>query len=58
MLGPLPGSANIFAMTGGFKISFGVAHALADALIEMIEGRDPERLPESFQLQAHLAEAG
>lgn len=58
MLGSLPDCPNIFAMTGGFKISFGVAHALADALIEMIEGRDPERLPESFRLGAHLTEAG
>jgi glycine/D-amino acid oxidase-like deaminating enzyme len=45
-------------MTGGFKISFGVAHALADVLVEIIEGREPERLPDSFRLQAHLAEAG
>jgi glycine oxidase len=58
MLGPLPGSANILAMTGGFKISFGVAHALADALIETIEGATPERLPDSFRLETHLAEAG
>jgi glycine oxidase len=58
MLGPLPDHANILAMTGGFKISFGVAHALADALIDMIEGRDPVRLPHSFRLAAHLAEAG
>jgi glycine oxidase len=58
MLGPLPDSPNILAMTGGFKISFGVAHALADTLIEIIEGRDPDRLPDSFRLAAHLAEAG
>ncbi|MBB1248399.1 FAD-binding oxidoreductase [Rhizobium sp. G21] len=58
MLGLLPDCANILAMTGGFKISFGVAHALADALIDVIEGREPERLPESFRTEAHLAEAG
>jgi glycine oxidase len=58
MLGPLPDHPNILAMTGGFKISFGVAHALADALIDMIEGRDPVRLPDGFRLAAHLAEAG
>ncbi|MCV3766669.1 NAD(P)/FAD-dependent oxidoreductase [Rhizobium sp. TRM95796] len=58
MLGPLPDHANILAMTGGFKISFGVAHALADALIDVIEGREPERLPDSFRTEAHLAEAG
>lgn len=58
MLGPLPDHPNILAMTGGFKISFGVAHALADALIDMIEGRETERLPDSFRTEAHLAEAG
>lgn len=44
-----PGGAPLWAMTGGFKISFGVAHRAASALIDRIADRsDPTALPESF----------
>ncbi len=50
--------APLWAMTGGFKIGLGVAHACADALLARIRGDGaPPALPESFEPAAHLAAA-
>jgi hypothetical protein len=42
-------------MTGGFKISFGIAHRLATCVTSMITGQPGPDLPESFRMAAHLA---
>lgn len=46
---PSPDGAPLWAFTGGFKISFGVAHLAATALIDrLLERPDPTPLPPSF----------
>lgn len=44
-------------LTGGFKISFGIAHELARAVVGQIEGGSPIGLPPSFTVEAHLEAA-
>jgi glycine oxidase len=39
MIGPHPVHANLLALTGGFKVSFGLAHRLAEAVVTMSTGR-------------------
>lgn len=51
VLGPIDGRPGVFLFTGGFKIGFGIAHHLAEALADMIEGAAPD-LPERFHLAA------
>lgn len=53
MVGIHPDHARLIALTGGFKVSFGLAHRLADAAIEAMCGR-PMRVPASFLLESHL----
>lgn len=48
----------IFIATGGFKISLGIAHRLARAVIDEIAGNPkPVALPEPFTAAHHLAQA-
>lgn len=48
--------APIWAATGGFKISFGVAHRIGSALVDRLTDRDaPTPLPETFEITHHLA---
>ncbi|PVB60825.1 FAD-dependent oxidoreductase [Labrenzia sp. 011] len=55
LIGPLPGSHAIHAATGGFKISFGIAHLVADCLIADITGREAaHRLPATFRPDNHF----
>jgi len=55
MIGRLPGYENVFAATGGFKISFGIAHLVADALVADILGRAADHpLPETFRPNHHF----
>lgn len=56
MVGPHPDHRQLIALTGGFKVSFGLAHHLADAALAAVEGRNM-RLPASFTLENHLAAA-
>jgi glycine oxidase len=56
MVGPHPDHARVIALTGGFKVSFGIAHRLADAALNAVNGREM-RLPASFTLANHLAVA-
>jgi glycine oxidase len=53
MVGPHPDFAHVIALTGGFKVSFGLAHRLADAALAVIGGM-PCPLPASFSLSHHL----
>lgn len=54
MVGPHPLAERIIALTGGFKVSFGLAHVLARAAIASIVGRDAG-LPAGFATAHHLA---
>lgn len=54
MVGALPASPRLIALTGGFKISFGVAHLLAKAAVAAIIGRGAIVLPPSFRTDTHL----
>lgn len=57
MVGPHPDYPRIHALTGGFKVSFGLAHRLAEAAIAGVSG-SPEGgssgLPASFGLSHHI----
>lgn len=57
MVGPLPGAPNVLAMTGGFKISFGIAHRLADHLVALMTGGQGPALPDTFATAGHVAAA-
>ena len=54
LVGPVPGQPNIIALTGGFKISFGMAHRLADSALDHILGRSTAPLPENFTVEGQL----
>ena len=56
MVGPHPDYANVIALTGGFKVSFGVAHLLAEAALDAVSGRIMP-VPASFLLENHLSVA-
>lgn len=57
MVGRHTDHANISLMTGGFKVSFGMAHALAREVLTEIKGGTLD-VPPSFTVSAHLDEAG
>ncbi len=54
IIGPLPESPRLIVATGGFKISFGIAHKMADAALSFVSGRAPV-LPDSFKVETHYA---
>lgn len=56
MAGAHPDFASVSLLTGGFKISFGVAHELARAVVTQINGGSLG-LPPSFKVAAHLEAA-
>lgn len=55
MAGRHPDHQRIYALTGGFKISFGIAHRLATAVISEICGETDDSLPPSFRCRSHFA---
>ncbi|MGQ3295213.1 MAG: NAD(P)/FAD-dependent oxidoreductase, partial [Shinella sp.] len=57
MVGRHPDHANISLMTGGFKVSFGIAHKLACEVLNEIKG-GTLGVPPSFTVEAHFVEAG
>lgn len=57
MVGRHPDFANLSLMAGGFKVSFGLAHALARTVLDEIEGGTLD-VPPSFTVSAHLEQAG
>ncbi|MFA1671323.1 NAD(P)/FAD-dependent oxidoreductase [Rhizobium mongolense] len=58
MIGPHPMYPKLIALTGGFKVSFGLAHRLAEAAVHMADGRSsPFALPESFAFSSHITAA-
>ncbi len=56
MIGPLPQAPNIIMATGGFKISFGIAHKMASDALTFATGGKPQ-MPEMFELDYHFARA-
>lgn len=57
MLGRLPGFNHLSAIAGGYKISFGIAHRMADALLAEIGAGTGPAIPPSFRPEAHFAKA-
>ena len=54
MIGAVPGYGNLFVATGGFKITFGIAHEMACCVLDLaVEGGD-DCIPQSFRLDHHL----
>ncbi len=55
LIGLLPDHTRTYVATGGYKISFGIAHLVADALVSQLNGTEPENpLPETFQPEHHF----
>jgi glycine oxidase len=56
MVGPHPQHPSIIALTGGFKISFGLAHRLAAIAVGEISGPPAfaAQMPDSFSLANHI----
>ncbi len=56
MVGAHPDHPALIALTGGFKVSFGLAHRLAEAAVREAAGA-PGRfnLPQSFTLASHIS---
>lgn len=53
ILGPWPGRPGTFVANGGFKIGFGLAPGVAEAMADlMLEGRDS--IPPGFRVEANL----
>jgi len=48
LAGPLPGSVDTLLATGGFKISFAIAHLMAKAVLAQADGAKPDFLPDIF----------
>ncbi|NKM55563.1 FAD-dependent oxidoreductase [Rhizobium anhuiense] len=58
MIGRHPDHPRLIALTGGFKVSFGLAHRLAEAAIAIAGDTDCGfLLPESFTISSHIAAA-
>ncbi|OBZ93170.1 D-amino acid oxidase [Pararhizobium polonicum] len=55
MVGRHPDHERLYTLTGGFKISFGLAHRLAASVIGEMAGRTDEALPGSFHCRAHVS---
>lgn len=55
MVGWVPGLSRVGLLTGGFKVSFGIAHVVSARLVEaMLQGDGKTGLPESFSPENHL----
>ncbi|MBV7519643.1 FAD-binding oxidoreductase [Ensifer sp. ENS12] len=55
MVGRYPDHSNISVLTGGFKVSFGIAHRLARFVVDEIAGLPTLDLPDSFLCRNHIA---
>lgn len=56
VVGSMPGVPNTIVASGGFKITLGIAHRMADAALNLATGSDCD-LPRSFAVEAHVAQA-
>ncbi|MGO4436533.1 NAD(P)/FAD-dependent oxidoreductase [Rhizobium sp. RAF56] len=57
MVGSHPEHSSIIALTGGFKVSFGLAHRLAEFAVREAMAAPSFELPTSFALSSHIAVA-
>lgn len=58
MVGAHPSHQSLLALTGGFKVSFGLAHRLAEWVVAGAAGHTPPfELPESFHFSSHVSVA-
>ncbi len=55
MVGRHPDHQRLYTLTGGFKISFGLAHRLAASVIGEMAGQRDEALPDSFRCASHFS---
>jgi glycine oxidase len=56
MVGAHPDHPSLIALTGGFKVSFGLAHRLAEAAVrEAMEMPPCFGLPHTFSLESHIS---
>ncbi len=53
IVGPHPHHPRVIALSGGFKVSFGIAHLLADAALAAVLG-NPLQVPATYLFEAHL----
>ena len=54
LVGPLPGFDTVLIATGGYKISFAIAHLIARAVLMQADGKDPGFLPDEFRPESRL----
>lgn len=54
MVGRHPDHGRLSVLAGGFKVSFGIAHVLAQYVIDEIFGCPSIELPESFRCATHI----
>jgi len=57
MVGAHPDHPRLIALTGGFKVSFGLAHRLAESAVRGAAGLPSPVLPASFAPASHIAAA-
>ncbi|NRP20067.1 Glycine oxidase [Ensifer adhaerens] len=55
MVGRHPDHENLSVLTGGFKVSFGIAHRLARFVVDEITGRPSIEIPDTFLCRTHIA---
>ena len=56
VLGRLPGAPKTIVASGGFRITLGIAHKMADAVLALVQDR-PCNVPRTFAVQEHVAKA-
>ncbi|MEX3007354.1 NAD(P)/FAD-dependent oxidoreductase [Hoeflea sp. TYP-13] len=54
MIGAVPGHQRLTVATGGFKITFGIAHKMAACALELATDGRCNSLPDSFRIETHL----
>ncbi len=55
LVGPVTEGSRIVALTGGFRITLGIAHRMADAALDAIDGGRRVDLPAEFRAAERLA---
>ncbi len=55
MIGAVPGYGNLHVATGGFKITFGIAHEMARCALDLAMEGSTEGIPQSFRIEHHLS---
>ncbi|TCD12366.1 NAD(P)/FAD-dependent oxidoreductase [Oricola cellulosilytica] len=54
LVGLVPSAKNLLVATGGFKISFAIAHLMAKAAVALADDREPDFLPDAFAPENRL----